>query len=50
MPVFYAWAGALMQRDLAPRVGLPETGLTEEHMAEIREWTARWRRKAGVGE
>lgn len=48
MPAFYAWAGVLMQRDLAPRVGRPGTGLTEEHMAEVRAWTERWNRKAGV--
>lgn len=46
---FNAWAGALMQRDLAPRVGLPETGLTEEHMDAIYRWTARWKGRAGVG-
>jgi aminoglycoside phosphotransferase (APT) family kinase protein len=50
MPVFYAWAGALMHRDLAPRVGRPDTALTEAHLAAIRAWTARWKRKAGVEE
>lgn len=45
---FLAWAGVLMQRDLAPRIGRPDTGLTTAHMAEIRAWTERWRRTAGV--
>jgi aminoglycoside phosphotransferase (APT) family kinase protein len=49
MEVFYAWAGALMQRDLAPRVGRPDTGLTQAHMATIRDWTERWKHQAGLG-
>jgi aminoglycoside phosphotransferase (APT) family kinase protein len=49
MPIFYVWAGAVMQRDLAPRVGRPDTGLTPKHMDTIRAWTNGWRRKTRLG-
>lgn len=48
MPLFYAWAGAMMARDLAPKVGLPGLPLTEAHLARIRRWTAARKRQAGV--
>lgn len=47
MAAFYAWAGAVMQRDLAHRVGKPG-GPTPEGMAGLRRWTERWKRRAGV--
>lgn len=40
---FYAWAGAMMERDLAPRLGRPDAPwLTEAHLARIRRWADRW--------
>ncbi len=37
---FYAWAGTMMVRDLAPRLGHPDAPwLTEAHFARIRRWT-----------
>jgi aminoglycoside phosphotransferase (APT) family kinase protein len=47
MALFYAWAGAVMQRDLAPRVGQP-SGPTAREMLAVRRWAERWRRRAGV--
>ena len=45
---FCAWAGAVMKRDLGPRVGRPDlTWLTPEYLAEVERWTAEWRARAG---
>src|SRR5207247_5479867 len=48
MPIFFAWAGAVMLHDLAPRVGKPGTGILPVHMERIRRWTERWKRRAGI--
>jgi Ser/Thr protein kinase RdoA (MazF antagonist) len=48
---FNAWAGTLMERDLAPRVGRPDLPwLTPAFMGRVRRWTAEWRVRAGCGE
>ncbi|HWQ11756.1 MAG TPA: hypothetical protein VNL77_03095, partial [Roseiflexaceae bacterium] len=47
MAPFYAWAGAVMQVDLAPRVGRP-AGPTPAEMGAVRAWAERWKRRAGV--
>lgn len=49
MAPFYAWAGAMMARDLAPRRGRPGQGLTDDHFARLARWTAAWTRRAGWG-
>jgi len=47
MRPFYAWAGAMMERDLAQHVGHPGAAwLTEAHMDRIRRWRARWMARA----
>ena len=47
MAPFYAWAGALMQRDLAPRLGRTDLPwLTEEWLAGVQRWTRTWRLRA----
>jgi hypothetical protein len=43
MPLFYAWAGAAMARDLAPRVTNPASWWQERHIAAIRRWAERWK-------
>ena len=48
MAPFYAWAGAMMVRDLAPKVGRPGIPLEERHLEAMRAWTARWKRRAGL--
>jgi aminoglycoside phosphotransferase (APT) family kinase protein len=48
MPLFLAWAGALMQRDLAPKLGQPGVWLTEDHLKRINQWTDAWKRRAGL--
>jgi aminoglycoside phosphotransferase (APT) family kinase protein len=48
MAPFYAWAGGVMARDLAPRVGRLGTGLAPRHLDAIRQWTAGWERRAAV--
>jgi hypothetical protein len=45
---FYAWAGAMMARDLAPKVGRPGVWLRPEDLARIRRWTSHWKRRAGI--
>lgn len=48
MAPFHAWAGALMQRDLAPRVGRADLPwLTEAWLQRVRRWTDAWRARAG---
>ncbi|MGN6809679.1 MAG: phosphotransferase family protein [Thermomicrobiales bacterium] len=48
MAPFYAWAGAVMLADLAPKLGRPGIWLEPRHLEPIRRWTARWRQHAGV--
>lgn len=46
---FCAWAGAVMLRDLAPRLGRADLPwLTDAHLDRVRRWTARWRARAGL--
>jgi aminoglycoside phosphotransferase (APT) family kinase protein len=48
MAPFSAWAGAVMERDLAPRLGRPDLPwLTPEYLARVRRWTADRRARAG---
>lgn len=37
---FYVWAGAMMERDLRPKLGRPGIWLRERDLARIRRWTA----------
>jgi aminoglycoside phosphotransferase (APT) family kinase protein len=37
--LFYVWAGALMERDMRPKLGRPGVWLQESDLARIREWT-----------
>jgi aminoglycoside phosphotransferase (APT) family kinase protein len=49
MAAFYAWAGLVMVRDLAPRVGrLDLPWLTPTLLAEIGSWAEHWRIAAGL--
>jgi hypothetical protein len=36
MALFYAWAGAVMIRDLSPRIGKPEFWLQDHHLDPVR--------------
>jgi aminoglycoside phosphotransferase (APT) family kinase protein len=42
MAPFYAWAGALMERDLRPKLGRPGVWLHERDLTRIRRWTEGW--------
>jgi aminoglycoside phosphotransferase (APT) family kinase protein len=44
MALFYAWAGAVMQRDLAPRLA----SAPHDPLARVRRWTNEWKRRAGI--
>ena len=47
MAPFHAWAGALMQRDMAPRVGRADLPwLTEAWLHRVQRWTDAWRARA----
>lgn len=48
MALFYAWAGAAMLNDLAPKIARPGAWLTAEHLVPIRRWMAQWFRRTGV--
>lgn len=48
MALFYAWAGAVMARDLRPKLGRPGVWLGESDFDRIRAWTAMWKRQAGL--
>jgi aminoglycoside phosphotransferase (APT) family kinase protein len=43
MPLFYAWAGTVMQRDLAHRYEH-----NPQELAPARRWTNKWRARAGL--
>ncbi|MBA2521397.1 MAG: phosphotransferase [Chloroflexia bacterium] len=50
MAPFLAWAGLVMERDLAPRLGrLDLPWLTAAYLDRVRAWTAAWRARAGLG-
>jgi aminoglycoside phosphotransferase (APT) family kinase protein len=40
MDLFYVWAGAMMERDLRPKLGRPGVWLRESDLVRIRRWTA----------
>jgi aminoglycoside phosphotransferase (APT) family kinase protein len=46
MPLFFAWAGAVMQADLAPRVENPNSWWQPRHMQAVERWTSHWRKQA----
>jgi aminoglycoside phosphotransferase (APT) family kinase protein len=48
MAPFHAWAGAVMLRDLGPKLGRPGVPLAEADLHRIRTWTDRWRLRAGL--
>jgi aminoglycoside phosphotransferase (APT) family kinase protein len=44
MAPFYVWAGMVMVRDLAPRLGRPDLPwLTPSYLERVQGWTAGWR-------
>ncbi len=45
---FYVWAGAVMLRDLAPRVNQPGHWLRDHHFDPLRRWISAWKRRAGL--
>jgi aminoglycoside phosphotransferase (APT) family kinase protein len=50
MPLFHAWAWAVMARDLAPKLGRPGIWLRPHHLDGIRRQAAVWKRRAGIQE
>jgi hypothetical protein len=46
MAWFYVWAGAVMQRDLGPRMSDPQSWWQPQHLEHIKDWTAMWRQRA----
>ena len=48
LTLFAAWAGAVMVRDLAPKLGRPGIWLQPHHLDRIRRWTAAQKRRAGL--
>ena len=45
---FHAWAGALMLRDLAPRLRERGGWLDSRDLEPVRRWTAAWRRRSEI--
>ena len=48
LTLFTAWAGAVLVRDLAPKLGRPGVWLQPHHLDGIRRWTAAQKRRAGL--
>jgi hypothetical protein len=48
MAPFYAWAGAVMVKDLAPRVGKPGFWFRPDHLEAIQKWAEAWKQRAGI--
>ena len=46
MAWFYVWAGAVMVRDLAPRVSNPQSWWQPQHLEQIQDWTTTWKQQA----
>jgi aminoglycoside phosphotransferase (APT) family kinase protein len=47
-PLFNAWAGAVMVRDLEPRLGRPGIPLREADFQRMRAWVRTWKERAGM--
>jgi aminoglycoside phosphotransferase (APT) family kinase protein len=48
MAPFYAWAGAVMVRDLTPRLGRPDLPwLDLQFLERVRQWADSWRERTG---
>ena len=48
MAPFYAWAGAVMIRDLTPRLERPDLAwLDDQFLERVRQWADGWRERAG---
>ncbi len=45
MAPFYVWAGAMMERDLRPKLGRPGVWLQESDLARIHRWTLAWKQQ-----
>ena len=45
MALFYAWAGAVMLRDLAPRAARSGSDM---RLDRVRRWTSEWKQHAGL--
>lgn len=45
---FHAWAGASIYRDVAHRLGQPDTYVTPAYLTRLRRWTVHWKRRVGV--
>lgn len=48
MAVFYAWAGAVMIRDLSPRIDKSGFWLQHHHLDSVRTWRDAWKRRAHI--
>ena len=48
MAPFYAWAGAMMEADLRPKLGRPGVWLEPSDLDRIHRWTNRWNQRAGL--
>ncbi len=48
MALFYAWAGAVMIRDLAPRISQAGFWLEDHHLDPVRRWRDEWKQRAGI--
>jgi aminoglycoside phosphotransferase (APT) family kinase protein len=49
MAPFYVWAGMVMVRDLAPRLGRADLPwLTPTYLEQVRAWTTGWRTRANL--
>ena len=48
MALFYAWAGAVMVRDLGGHIGKPGQWLEHHHLDRVRRWRDAWKRQAGI--
>jgi aminoglycoside phosphotransferase (APT) family kinase protein len=48
MALFYAWAGAVMIRDLSVRIGKPGHWLENHHLDPVRRWQEVWKQRAGI--
>jgi aminoglycoside phosphotransferase (APT) family kinase protein len=48
MAPFYAWAGAMMEADLRPKLGRPGIWLRPSDLERIHRWTNRWNQRVGL--
>jgi aminoglycoside phosphotransferase (APT) family kinase protein len=48
MALFYAWAGAVLYRNVRSKIGKPGESVQEHHLVPVKKWINTWKHRAGL--